>query len=208
MAEKTAYAAEPAASLNGTREDFKVEPEPDNWNTPLDEPEFGLLTLKGLGINQGATLAPAGASVVVALFNGGQADVLWEFLVISVFYRIVAACLAKLAAEIPCSDGVYWQSEVNHDAEAAVRRKMHVDGIMQPCPRLAFICGLESRSACPRSITRLSKIFVRSDQRCLSTLETSSPRLSSPFAFLVLIKSSPSEQDFLFLRGTLAILSC
>lgn len=67
MAEKTAYAAEPAASLNGTREDFKVKSQPDNWNARLEGPEadlinlsghiqkvnrnFGLLTLKGFGIN-------------------------------------------------------------------------------------------------------------------------------------------------------------
>jgi choline transport protein len=37
----------------------------------------------------------------------GSTGVLYEFLVVSVFYWIVAACIAELASAIPSSAGVY-----------------------------------------------------------------------------------------------------
>jgi choline transport protein len=72
---------------------------------------FSLLTLAGVGIVLGSTWGPAGSSIVVALFNGGPPGVLYEFIVVSVFYWIVAASIAELASAIPSSGGVYhWAS--------------------------------------------------------------------------------------------------
>ncbi|KAK0362691.1 hypothetical protein LTR59_014807 [Friedmanniomyces endolithicus] len=72
---------------------------------------FSLLTLTGVGINQGSTWGPAGSSIIIALFNGGPPGVLYEFIVVSVCYWVVAACIAELASAIPSSGGVYhWAS--------------------------------------------------------------------------------------------------
>jgi choline transport protein len=72
---------------------------------------FSLLTLAGVGIVLGSTWGPAGSSIVVALFNGGPPGVLYEFIVVSVFYWIVAASIAELASAIPSAGGVYhWAS--------------------------------------------------------------------------------------------------
>ncbi|KAK5738345.1 hypothetical protein LTR17_006064 [Elasticomyces elasticus] len=72
---------------------------------------FSLLTLTGVGLNQGSTWGPAGAAIVIALFNGGPPGVLYEFIVVSVCYWVVAACIAELASAIPSSGGVYhWAS--------------------------------------------------------------------------------------------------
>ncbi|KAK3116715.1 hypothetical protein LTR53_002624 [Teratosphaeriaceae sp. CCFEE 6253] len=75
------------------------------------ERNFSLLTLTGVGINQGSTWGPAGAAIVIALYNGGPAGVLYEFIVVSVCYWVVAACIAELASAIPSAGGVYhWAS--------------------------------------------------------------------------------------------------
>ena len=72
---------------------------------------FSLLTLAGVGLVLGSTWAPAGSSIAVALFNGGAPGVVWEFLVVSMFYWIVAASIAELASAIPSAGGVYhWAS--------------------------------------------------------------------------------------------------
>lgn len=53
----------------------------------------------------------AGGSILVAIFNGGPPGVIYEFIVVSVFYWMVAASLAELASAIPSSAGVYhWAS--------------------------------------------------------------------------------------------------
>ncbi|KAK1075850.1 hypothetical protein LTR74_000258 [Friedmanniomyces endolithicus] len=72
---------------------------------------FSLLTLTGVGINQGSTWGPAGSSIIIALFNGGPPGVLYEFIVVSICYWVVAACIAELASAIPSAGGVYhWAS--------------------------------------------------------------------------------------------------
>lgn len=69
------------------------------------------MTLAGVGIVLGSTWGPAGSSIVVALFNGGPPGVLYEFIVVSIFYWIVAASIAELASAIPSAGGVYhWAS--------------------------------------------------------------------------------------------------
>lgn len=72
---------------------------------------FSLLTLAGVGIVLGSTWGPAGSSIVTSLFNGGPPGVLYEFIVVSIFYWIVAASIAELASAIPSAGGVYhWAS--------------------------------------------------------------------------------------------------
>lgn len=52
-----------------------------------------------------------GGSILVALYNGGSPGVIYEFIVVSIFYWIVAASLAELASAIPSAGGVYhWAS--------------------------------------------------------------------------------------------------
>ncbi|KAJ9654884.1 hypothetical protein H2198_006157 [Neophaeococcomyces mojaviensis] len=91
---------------------------------------FNLLSLAGVGIVVGNVWPAAGGSILVALFNGGSpgkmvldalivpcsvltfaTGVLYEFIVVSVFYWIVAISIAELASAIPSSAGVYhWAS--------------------------------------------------------------------------------------------------
>jgi choline transport protein len=53
----------------------------------------------------------ASGSILVAIFNGGPPGVVYEFIVVSLFYWTVAASLAELASAIPSSGGVYhWAS--------------------------------------------------------------------------------------------------
>ena len=48
---------------------------------------------------------------LVAIYNGGPPGVIYEFILVSIFYWIVAACIAELASSIPSSGGVYhWAS--------------------------------------------------------------------------------------------------
>ncbi|KIW94981.1 uncharacterized protein Z519_04961 [Cladophialophora bantiana CBS 173.52] len=72
---------------------------------------FSLVSLAGVGLVVGNVWPAIGGSILVAIFNGGPPGVLYEFLVVSVFYWIVAACIAELASAIPSSAGVYqWAS--------------------------------------------------------------------------------------------------
>ncbi|KAK5944119.1 hypothetical protein PMZ80_003400 [Knufia obscura] len=72
---------------------------------------FSLLSLAGVGLTVGNVWPAVGGSILVAIYNGGPPGVLFEFLVVSVFYWIVAACIAELASAIPSSAGVYhWAS--------------------------------------------------------------------------------------------------
>lgn len=80
-------------------------------NTNRIPHSFSLLTLAGVGIVLGSTWGPAGSSIIVALANGGPPGVLYEFIVVSIFYWIVAASIAELASAIPSAGGVYhWAS--------------------------------------------------------------------------------------------------
>ncbi|KAF2453461.1 putative choline transport protein [Lineolata rhizophorae] len=72
---------------------------------------FSLLSVTAVGITTGNVWAALGGSIVVAIYNGGAAGVLYEFIVVSVFYWGIAACLAELASAIPSAAGVYhWAS--------------------------------------------------------------------------------------------------
>lgn len=48
---------------------------------------------------------------VIALYNGGPPGVIYEFIAVSVFYWMIASCIAEMASAIPSSAGVYhWAS--------------------------------------------------------------------------------------------------
>jgi choline transport protein len=50
-------------------------------------------------------------SQVIALYNGGAPGVIYEFIAVSIFYWMIAACIAEMASAIPSSAGVYhWAS--------------------------------------------------------------------------------------------------
>ncbi|KAL8664212.1 MAG: hypothetical protein Q9168_007950 [Polycauliona sp. 1 TL-2023] len=68
---------------------------------------FGLLSLCGLGITSGNVWIPLGGALNVAIYNGGPPGVIYEYIVASFFYSIVAASIAELASAIPSSGGVY-----------------------------------------------------------------------------------------------------
>lgn len=72
---------------------------------------FSLLSLAGVGITVGNVWPAVGGSILVALYNGGPPGVLYQFIVVSVFYWLIAASIAELASAIPSSAGVYqWAS--------------------------------------------------------------------------------------------------
>jgi choline transport protein len=72
---------------------------------------FNLLSLAGVGLVVGNVWPAIGGSILVAIFNGGPPGVLYEFIVVSVFYWTAAASIAELASAIPSSAGVYhWAS--------------------------------------------------------------------------------------------------
>ena len=48
---------------------------------------------------------------VIALYNGGPAGVIYEFIAVACCYFMIAACIAEMASSIPSSAGVYhWAS--------------------------------------------------------------------------------------------------
>ncbi|KPI36202.1 Choline transport protein [Cyphellophora attinorum] len=72
---------------------------------------FSLISLAGVGLSVGNVWPAIGGSILVAIFNGGPPGVLYEFIVVSIFYWFVAASIAELASAIPSSAGVYqWAS--------------------------------------------------------------------------------------------------
>ncbi|OQO09097.1 hypothetical protein B0A48_05988 [Cryoendolithus antarcticus] len=68
---------------------------------------FSLLSLVGMALTVGNVWPAIGGSIVVALSNGGPPGVIYEFIVVSIFYWFVAASIAELASAIPSSAGVY-----------------------------------------------------------------------------------------------------
>ncbi|KAK6200736.1 hypothetical protein LQW54_009540 [Pestalotiopsis sp. IQ-011] len=75
------------------------------------ERNFSLLSLAGVGLVVGNVWPAVGGSILVALYNGGPPGVIYEFITVSVFYWMVALCIAELASAIPSSAGVYhWAS--------------------------------------------------------------------------------------------------
>lgn len=72
---------------------------------------FSLVSLAGVGVTVGNVWPAIGGTILVAISNGGPPGVLYEFLVVSVFYFLVAASLAELVSATPSSAGVYhWAS--------------------------------------------------------------------------------------------------
>lgn len=61
------------------------------------ERNFSLLSVCSVGIVTGNTWAALGGSIVVAIYNGGPPGVLYEFIAVSVFYWLIAACIAVSA---------------------------------------------------------------------------------------------------------------
>jgi amino acid transporter len=75
------------------------------------ERNFGLLSICATGIMTGNVWAALGGSIVVALYNGGPAGVIYELMAVSCCYFMIAACIAEMASAIPSSAGVYhWAS--------------------------------------------------------------------------------------------------
>ncbi|KAI9847703.1 MAG: hypothetical protein M1837_001951 [Sclerophora amabilis] len=72
---------------------------------------FNLLNICAIAITTGNTWVAIGGSVTVAIYNGGPAGVIYEFIVVSVFYWLIAASIAELASAMPSASGVYhWAS--------------------------------------------------------------------------------------------------
>ena len=72
---------------------------------------FSFLAICGLAVTCGNVWVALGGSVTVAIYNGGPPGVLYEFIVVSFFYWLVAASIAELASAMPSSGGVYhWAS--------------------------------------------------------------------------------------------------
>lgn len=72
---------------------------------------FSLFAICGLAITCGNVWVALGGTVTVAIYNGGPPGVIYEFVVVSFFYWLVAASIAELASAMPSSGGVYhWAS--------------------------------------------------------------------------------------------------
>jgi amino acid transporter len=72
---------------------------------------FSLFSLTSMAISSGNVWPAIGGSILVAIYNGGPPGVLYEFIVVSIFYWTIAASIAELASAIPSSAGVYhWAS--------------------------------------------------------------------------------------------------
>ena len=70
------------------------------------ERNFSLLSICSVGIVTGNTWAALGGSIVVAIYNGGPPGVLYEFIVVSVFYWLVAASIAVSYSSFLLLDGM------------------------------------------------------------------------------------------------------
>lgn len=78
---------------------------------PRLQKNFSLLSLAGIGISVGNVWPALGGSILVAIYNGGPPGVIYEFIVVSVFYFFIGASIAELASAMPSSAGVYlWAS--------------------------------------------------------------------------------------------------
>ncbi|KAF2128134.1 amino acid transporter [Dothidotthia symphoricarpi CBS 119687] len=69
--------------------------------------QFSLLSVCSVGITTGNVWAALGGSIVIALYNGGPAGVIYEFIAVSIFYFMIAACIAEMSSAIPSAAGVY-----------------------------------------------------------------------------------------------------
>lgn len=113
--------------MNSTYEDSSEMDEKADPETPPDtttgaainasghaqqlDRNFNLLSICSLAITSGNTWVALGGSVTVAIYNGGAPGVLYEFILVSIFYWLIAASIAELASAMPSSGGVYhWAS--------------------------------------------------------------------------------------------------
>ena len=83
---------------------------PSGHKQELDR-NFSFFAISGLAVTTGNVWVALGGSLTVAIYNGGPPGVLYEFLVVSFFYWLVAASIAELASAMPSAGGVYhWAS--------------------------------------------------------------------------------------------------
>lgn len=68
---------------------------------------YSLISLAGVGVTVGSVWPAIGGTILVAISNGGPPGVIFEFIVVSIFYFLVAASLAELVSAVPSSSGVY-----------------------------------------------------------------------------------------------------
>ncbi|KAI9776976.1 MAG: hypothetical protein M1839_009120 [Geoglossum umbratile] len=106
---EAAVESAPAGSTNSSEE---VEINESGHKQELQR-NFSFFSILSTGIVVGNTWAALGGSLAVALYNGGPAGVIYEFIAVCFFYWFVAASIAELASAIPSSGGVYhWASVV------------------------------------------------------------------------------------------------
>jgi len=72
---------------------------------------FGFWSICAISIVADDAWAAGAGSLVTSLYDGGPPGVLYEFVVVSIFYFFIGASLAELASAIPSSAAVYhWAS--------------------------------------------------------------------------------------------------
>ncbi|KAI1488427.1 putative choline transport protein [Biscogniauxia mediterranea] len=75
------------------------------------ERNFSLFNMCAVAVVIGNCWAISGATINLSIFNGGAPGVIYEFIVVGVFYLCITVNLAELASAIPSSAGVYhWAS--------------------------------------------------------------------------------------------------
>ncbi|KKA20291.1 Choline transport protein [Rasamsonia emersonii CBS 393.64] len=74
---------------------------------------FSTYSIAATGFVNGNAWSAVGGSILVAIYNGGAAGVLYELIVVSLAYAFITASLAELSSSIPSSGGVYhWATVV------------------------------------------------------------------------------------------------
>jgi amino acid transporter len=68
---------------------------------------FDPLSIIGTAITTGNVWVALAGTITVAVYDGGPPGIIYEFIVVSVFYWFIAASIAELASAIPSSGGVY-----------------------------------------------------------------------------------------------------
>jgi len=97
---KEAQSGEVASSTDGPEELINASGHKQEL-----ERNFSLLSLCAAAITTGNTWVALGGSIVFAISNGGPPGVIYEFIAASVFYWMIAACIAELASAMPTSAG-------------------------------------------------------------------------------------------------------
>lgn len=118
-AETSLWHGEDAESPQKQMDDPPTSPELSRGSNALPETghtqelvrNFSLWSLAGNGLLVCNTWPALGGSILVAIYNGGPPGVVYEFIVASAFYCMIAASLAELASAMPSSAGPYlWAS--------------------------------------------------------------------------------------------------